>query len=574
MPEYGRSTFGRMNDRRAIALALAASLIMSGTSAAFAADPGSVDQTYNGRDVAGGTYYNTPDGKTTFTNTGGTGLYIKPGDVVVGRQVDPGTLLENGHGGNLHFSAPGQVVRFDGNVDVSGFLKDGQLGNGGNVTIDAGAFYQNGQIFANGANGGLVQMNVSSMTMGPDARIEARGLQGAGGVISINGKDTINIARGAVLDSSGAVIGTYNTNVIQVKGGIVNLDGIIQANGLAPGQNGGKVEVYATDSINIGPDGKLLANGADGFVGHNPTNGGKGGEVFVTAEKNLHNDGLIAANGGKGGTNPNAATNEPGYDYTPDGQVYVDEHGNRYLKMEKNGQDVFVKEYDHSQVVSGENLHPQKVQYSEGQHGGHGGDGGTVTVSFKGDITNRGAIEVKGGDGGDGQQAISDTEIDGPHTHIALGGNGGNGGTGGYVEFRGNPSQDVLNNVNVEGGSGGQGGAAATLNDCGCAIPGAAGGCGAPGKIAVLPHKTPPPPPTPPLFPPYPKEYPNLGDTLPPGVGQVLNYNRSIFLARAPLPIIQKRTPPPPPPPAPVQPAPAKPKPKPPQKKVPVRGYW
>jgi hypothetical protein len=88
----------------------------------------------------------------------------------------------------------------------------------------------------------------------------------------------------------------------------------------------------------------------------------------------------------------------------------------------------------------------------------------------------------------------------------------------------------------------------------------------------MLPNLPPPPPPTPPLFPPYPKEYPRLGDTLPPGINQVLNYNRSIFLARAPLPIIQKRTPPPPvvvPPPAPV-----KPKPKPPQKKATVRGYW
>jgi hypothetical protein len=543
MPEYGRPQSGRKHARWALSLTLAISLILSGMPAALAG-VGDINSVNNGHDVAGGTYYNTPGSNTTFTNSSGTGLYVKAGDTVTGREVDPTTKAETGNGGWLNFSAPGQVVRLDGNIDVSAVMKNGAFtGDGGRVTIESGALFQNGQIFANGNNAGMVQMNVTSMTMGPGARIEARGVDGAGGVVSINAKGDVNIPVGAVIDSSGSVIGTYNTNVIQVKGGIVNLDGVIQANGLNPGQQGGKVEVYATDSIHIGANGKILANGADGFTGFNPTNGGDGGVVSVTAAQNLDNDGLIAANGGNGGTNPDIAHGPVSDAVDADGNPLLNEDGS-----------------------------PFKQQASFGQDGGHGGNGGTVYVSFQKNMTNAGAIEVKGGNGGDGQQAVSDTEIDGPHEHIAFGGNGGDGGTGGYVEFRGLPSQDVIDHVNVAGGSGGQGGAAATLNNCGCATPGAGGACGAPGRIAMLPNLPPPPPPTPPLFPPYPKEYPRLGDTLPPGINQVLNYNRSIFLARAPLPIIQKRTPPPPvvvPPPAPV-----KPKPKPPQKKATVRGYW
>jgi hypothetical protein len=508
---------------------------------------GDVNSVNNGPNVAGGTYYNTPGNNTTFTNTSGTGLYVKAGDTVTGREVDPITKVETGNGGWINFNAPGQVVRLDGNIDVSAVMKNGTFaGDGGRFTVTAGALEQNGNVFANGRNGGLIQMNVTSMTMGPGAFIQARGVDGAGGVVSINAQNGVNIPVGAVIDTSGAVIGTYNTNVIQVKGGIVNLDGVMQANGLNPGQNGGKVEVFATDSVKIGPNGKILANGADGFTGYNPTNGGNGGEVHVSATNTVDNDGLIAANGGNGGTNP-AIESGPVSDA-------VDANGNPQLNDDGS---------------------PFKQQASFGQDGGHGGNGGNVYVSFQKDMTNNGAIEVKGGNGGDGQQAVSDSPINGPAEHIAFGGNGGNGGIGGYVEFHGNPSQLVLSHVNVDGGHGGQGGAAAVLNNCGCATPGAGGACGAPGHIAVLPYipPTPPTPPTPPLFPPYPKEYPRLGDTLPPGLGQVLNYNRSIFLARAPLPIIQKRTPPPPPPapPAPVKP---KPKPKPVQKKVPVRGYW
>lgn len=527
MPQFPRNAA-----RWTTSLALAVSLAFSTLPAALA-HVGDVNSTNDGPNITGGTYFNTPTSQTTFVNSAHTGLYLKAGDTVTGHEVNPLTLQETGNGGNLHFSAPGQVVRLDGNIDVSGILKGGAYtGNGGRVTIDSGALYQNGQIYANGTNGGMVQLNASSMTMGPGARIEARGVDGNGGVIGINSPGAVNIPQGAVIDSSGTVIGNYNTNVIQVIGGIVNLDGIIQANGLNPGDAGGKVAIYATDSLKIGPTGQVLANGADGFSGYNPTNGGNGGLVLVSANKNLDNDGLVAANGGNGGMNHDIASGAP---VTDDG-------------------------YGGQQQV---NL---------GQNGGAGGNGGNVEVYFnKGQMTNNGSIEVKGGDGADGQQAYSGT--DGAH-QIATGGDGGAGGNGGFVKFYGTPSQGVIDHLNYQGGSGGQGGLAATKSNCGCATPGIAGACGLPGGYLVQPYTPPPTPPTPPLYPLYPKEYGRLGDTLPGSVGQVLNYTRSIFLARAPLPIIKKKDAPPPPPVVPVVVPVAKPKPKPVPKRVPVRGFW
>lgn len=567
MPEYGRNA-----GRRIASLALAASLILSGFPAAFAG-VGDTNSVNDGQNVAGGTYYNTPGSETTFTNSAGTGLYVRAGDTVIGREVNDAGVLTN-NGGNLHFSAPGQVVRIDGNIDVSGILKDGAyLGNGGKVVIDSAFLYQNGQIYANGINGGMVQMNTTAMTeMGPGARIEAKGLGGNGGFVSFNDKmsnpGTIVMNKGAVIDTSGAVIGTYNTNVIQMKGSIVNLDGILMANGLTPGQQGGKIDISATNNIKIGPNGQLLANGADGVSGDNPTNGGNGGEVSISA-KNVDNSGLIAANGANGfnGYNPTDGGNGGTVSVKADNNL-----NNDGLIAANGGNGGTNPAVERGPITPDEVGNPQ--QTSIGQNGGNGGNGGTINVSFRGTMTNGGAIEVKGGNGGNGQEAVADNTV-GAH-QIANGGNGGNGGTGGDVNFNGIPSQSVLDHVNVSGGSGGQGGAAAVKSDCGCATPGAKGACGAPGKITMTPYKPPTPPNTPntPLYPLYPREYPRLGDTLPPNTSQVLNYNRSIFLVRAPLPIIQKKPTPPPPPPAPVKPVIPKPKPKPIQKKVPVRGYW
>lgn len=578
---------------------LAATLLLS---AQALAGPGDVNSTNDGANVAGGTYFNTAGDKTTFINSAGTGLTVGAGTTVSGKEVD-GLGNLTGNGGWLDFRAPGQVVRIDGNVDVSGVLNGNgaYTGNGGRVTIESGFLYQNGNIYANGLNGGMVQTSVGSMSVGDNAHIEARGTAGAGGQINLDGTTSVNVGKGAILDTSGAVIGSYNTNVINIRGGLVNIDGIVQANGLNPGQNGGNVNVVATTgSVTVGSTGRISADGASGANGSNPVSGGNGGlvQVFANSGK-VTNNGILSANGGDGGqvSTPEIGPTSPA----------VDANGNIVYAVDTNGNPI---------LDANGNRVPLMQQASLGKDGGNGGNAGDIKIRYGTEVVNNGQFQVIGGNGGNGQEAIADAVITGPNIHTASAGDGGNGGDGGYVEMIGGigakvPSAVSLSNINVDGGAGGLGGKATvgasnpnsllssatngtngtgTNNyhhkddDCGCDHPpppppppppschvceSKSGKPGQPGHIYYAVDRKPPKPPE---FPPYPKEYPRLGEALPPGIGPVVSYNRSIFLARAPLPVVKKR-----PKPVVLAKAPTPPKPapkKPPQRKATVRGYW
>lgn len=638
----------RTAGRWTLSFTLATGILLMNSPLALAG-PGDINSTNNGQIVQAGTYYNTAGSKTTFTNTAGTGLHVRAGDTVVGREVDGGGAL-TGNGGWLHFNAPGQVVRIDGTVDVSGIMSGGvYTGNGGRVTIDSGFLYQNGQIYANGVNAGSVQMNVGAMTMGDGAVIQARGNTGALGNqsnIDIKSTNGINMAQGAIIDASGNFVGSYNTNVINIEGGLVNLAGIVQADAMSATGKAGTIGITAvgvakstanvanaignsnlltsseksaliamTDwrsdpatfsalngSVAVLPTGKISANGADGasgvdatdggivrvsavnnfindgevssnggngFNGYNPSNGGNGGLVEISTGNHIANLGRITSNGGNGGSNPNAEVGPVVDMVDGDGNVIYDGNGT-----------------------------PRQQQVSFGQDGGTGGNGGGVVFSYgkkyRGATVDNtaGVIEVRGGNGGNGQDATSTDN--GAVQQYAFAGNGGNAGNGGLVDMTGGigaklPSQATLANINVNGGSGGAGGKALTSssngsssggaggkygkNDCGCdkAKDGTDGACGVPGQIKYRVTNIPGRPPETPPQSPYPREYQRMGENLPGNLGPVLSYNRSIFLARAPLPIIKKRKT------APVMmaetPAP-KPAPKPPQRKATVRGYW
>ncbi|WP_303673669.1 hypothetical protein [Vampirovibrio chlorellavorus] len=637
----------RPNGRFLVALSLTTSLLLANSPLSFAG-PGDTNSTNYGENVAGGTYYNTTGNRTTFTNNGN--MIVGAGTTVRGLEVNNNGDL-TGNGGHLHFDARGGVMRVDGTIDASAALgqNGAYLGNGGKVTIDAGALVQNGNIFANGLNGGTIVFNVGQLTVDPGSRIEAlaTGANALPGQININATGQVTIPNGAVIDASGNYVGGYNANVIQISGSVVNLDGVVMANGLSAGAKGGAIGIYGSE-IALGSNAKVTANGAEGGQGgainvaatekiaissgaEITANGGlgaSGGAVLVGAAldssgnvglltKSVENNGLIAANGGDGdsgvdagnggvvvvlasnsvsntgrisadggngfnGYNPSNGGNGGKVGYGSDGDV-----GNSGRITANGGNGGTNPNVEQGPVSETQDEHGNVSyqQVSLGQNGGRGGNGGEVRVAFNTNIRNDGSIEVVGGNGGNGQEAqANETDYQGQPVHqYALAGNGGDAGNGGKVLFHGEPGQDVLNNVNVNGGSGGQGGNASTSSACGCATPGAGGACGAPGEIHVTPKppcagggtcSPPPKPPENPLFPLYPKEYGTLGDTLPPNAGNVLSYNRSIFLARSPLPIIQKKTPPAPPPPPPAKIMLVKPKPKPPQKKVPVRGYW
>ncbi len=417
---------------------IALSLSLAAAPSALAG-PGDINSTNTSSSVSPGTYFNTPGSRTTFRNN--SGLTVSGGDLVRGIEANSNGR-STGNGGTMYFRAANGVIRLDGTVDVSALKGNGgYVGNGGRVFFDAPFVYQSGNVYANGINGGLVQYNVGAATMAPGAKTTAMGFGGNGGQITINASGDVNIGSGAILDSSGKVISTYDTNVINIEGALVNNNGVVRANAIAgqdfhnafrdgallalnsdlsgitaPGaqvSKGGTIRLVATgangDVVN---NGTLTANGSQlaGMPGETGTTGvtgtmADGGTVIVAARRNIINNGTIRTNGGYG----------------------------------NNDQTLM---------------------------GSHGGDGGTVALTALGNITNNGTIEANGGTvlggsqgphgGNGGLIAFSYNNLANRGAIQANGGNGlsGKGGNGGLVAFSGNNNPAGTGVVQVNGGVG------------------------------------------------------------------------------------------------------------------------
>jgi len=584
---------------------VATSLLISGSPVAFAG-PGDVNSVNNGQNINNGTYYNTSGNQTTFTNTAGTGIYLKAGDTLTGKEVN-GVGAMTGNGGSILISAPNQVVRLDGNVNVNANSSGGfYLGNGGNVQINSAFLFQNGQITANGLNGGNVSFNVGSLTMGAQSGISATGnaivnpdgttSYGNGGRVNIKSPGVVDINQGAIIDVSGKTIGKYNTNMINIEGGLVNMDGVLTANGKY-NSDGGTIKIaavgatkpldwnamekaenfisvaernalmgkdavmrrgtttglYSQDgNIVIGNFAKISANGSNGQnqtafdcgCTINPVHGGNGGKITLEACKNIIQYGTVTANGGNAGS-----------------------------------------------FVTPENGHGAPTDL-QGANGLNGGNGGKIVFAYhEGLITRPESItQARGGNASNGQDA---NPMPG---HIAIGGKGGDGGDGGTIIAKGPELTSAARaTMSVRGGAAGKEGNFGAICTS-CTKPGEPGAPGNPGQIikknvtADCPYCAPGGPPGPPIAPPvtppttppgtpptqtiFPKDYPQLGSSLPGNVGPLVNYNRAVYMARSPLPLEKRIVVPPKPAVVPAVPAPKLHKAAPPQRKIPVRGYW
>ncbi len=501
-----------------VPLALAMSITVSSLPLASFAGPGDVNSVNDGQVVQGGTYYNTPGNKTTFQNSAGSGLWVKSGTTVRGLESNL-TGTPTGNGGWLHFYAPGSAVRIDGNVNVSGLLNGAgmHLGNGGRLTIDSAFLYQNGNIFANGINGGLVQFNVGAAMFGQNARVEAKtSAWGNGGQILVNSPGFVDVQRGAVLDSSGMVIGTYDTNIINIEGGLINMEGVLKADGV-DGSRGGIVRLVATgmsetecvncalskatgsiftsieakaiydrqidlisrldgDVVIGSPEldlksgkpvadpsfGLVSANGADGVTGME--DGGDGGDVSITAQNNVVNGGVIRASGGNGldtdliqaagdGGNGGTIAIVAGNDIINDCLILAD-GGN-------GGNNILL--VDINQTLDNATASASlNIDLSDAD-GGNAGDGGLIAFSYAHAMENSALIRANGGNGGNGATAsgvitggTSTANIDVDVTA----GDAGHAGKGGLIVFSGdvNPTGN-LNGTGVIMANGGNGGA-------------------------------------------------------------------------------------------------------------------
>jgi hypothetical protein len=454
-----------------------------------------VNTVNDGRVISGKTYYNTPGAVTSFINSGSGGLWLKSGNTLRGQEVNTiGNLTNNG--GAVHLYAPNNVVRVDGNIDVNA-LKNGQgayIGDGGKVFIDSAYLFQNGNIFANGFDGGQVQINVGGMTLGTGAQIQANGIQHGGGAVSINSSGPVDLRRNSVIETSG--FGFEGTSVINIEGGLVNADGLIKANTLeAQTFQGGTIRLVATGQTNyqnlkddlqaatqnspgdatsptlsaqertfllqransqiqnhdgdvvIGRDtshatpsyiGQLNVNGLTPPSRFNSDPANHGGTIIVSAMHDVVNRGQLIANGARGSQDADPAITNDAVSGGNGGTISLTAMNNIINdkgRIEANGGSGVSK----SGYIDLDGNPFDGMGQVAGIVGGRGGDGGIVAFGYGNAMTNTGGIYADGALGAPGSQPVLN----------------GAGGKGGLVVFSGNGNPTGNGSIDVLGRAGG-----------------------------------------------------------------------------------------------------------------------
>jgi len=365
----------------------------------------------DGQSIQGGTYFNTADNATIFKNSAGTGLWLHTGNNLRGVEVDSTGKLTN-NGGNFYFDAPGQVMRLDSNIDVRG-IRDGSgayLGNGGKVFVDAAYLFQNGNIYASGVNGGLVQFNVGGMTIANTSRIEATGIGGKGGAISFNASGTVDIGRQVVIDSSGKVTGTIDSNVINIEGGTVNMQGTLIAQGVE--SRGGTIRIVSTGLTDLVQSQKAIQNAVTSGV-LTSTEASDINAQLTNLKTNSDGDIIIGANGNQSILQVTGANSDQGFS---DGNDIADptlragDGGTTILAAQRNvNNSGWLLNYGGTSsnakggnggtisINAGNSITNTGRLVADGAGGNTGGDGGLIALSYKDSMPNSGMIRAIGG---------------------------------------------------------------------------------------------------------------------------------------------------------------------------------
>lgn len=440
------------------------------------AGPGDVNSINTGQDIQAGTYFNTPGSRTTFEN-GGNSLHLRSGDLLRGLESDINGN-PNGNGGSMYFR--GNVVRFDGDIDVSA-VRNGSLytGNGGKVVVDANYLFQNGDIFAGGSNGGLVQFNVGAVTLSPNARITAQGFGGNGGTVVVNSAGVVDLQSGSLIDTSGKVAGTFDTNVINIEGGAFNNQGILRANGLSgvdlKPDNGDAAVMAANPQLANNPVPPPISPGSGtndtsmpNILFETPGDADfRGGTIRLVATGQSHsvaneiNGTLVLTAGEKSSIN------------NRNGQVMTFSEGDVLQRgsveanggLGKNGGTVIISAA--RDVINGTTIQANGGNSVDGVFnasgsGGNGGNGGSIILTAMNNINNTGSLQVNGGNGAIAA-TVNTVTGNNNNANATVNGVGGNGGTGGLVAFSSTASNNT-GNIQANGGVGGTGGHANTFD--------------------------------------------------------------------------------------------------------------
>ena len=476
---------------------LAASVGLSTMPLAFAG-PGDVNSTNHGQNIESGTYYNTRGGRTKFVNGDG-GLILNGRVRLLESDINGNTT---GNGGTGVFSTTG-IFRLNGTIDASGLIRNGvYTGNGGKVIINAPMFYQNGTIYANGMSGGMVQISVGSMVAKSGSKIYAKGFGGYGGKVDIEAAGVVDLQKGVVINTSGKPIGYYDANVISIKGGLVNNEGLLIADSIssidpdASAEQGliastvpsshyaGTIHLSASGvcddcfptAIQRGVDSGIISSteaqaiterrndlvaNHDGDVVNSGTvqaNGNNysdnGGDIFVSAVSDIINSGTFVANG----SSP-ATTIHP-----------IDTYAGKGGNITFNAYESIIN----TGTVQANGGDGGNAAASNGAPipGSDGGDGGRIGFQYGDKMVNDGLIQANGGRGGSGSSAtvqeVACNDCGDQEAHaIAVGGDGGKGGNGGLIAFAGPSNPTGTGTVQANGGQGGNGGDATALSAAG-----------------------------------------------------------------------------------------------------------
>lgn len=488
-----------LGHRKLLTLGLATQISLLGVSlswqlGSWAAPP--VNTVNDGRIVNGGTYLNTADSKTTFINSGNGGLWVQPGATVRGLESNANGVTTN-NGGTIEFYAPDNVVRIDGTVNVNALLNNAGAFNGigGKVFVDAAYLINNGNIFASGINGGLVQANVAAMTMNSTGQIFAHGYGGTGGVVSVNSSGPVDIKRGAVIDSSGGVGVNLDTNVINLEGSIVNVEGVLRADGVTAtaGSRGGTIRLVATGRTDL----TELQNAFTAAGKTNPKDPTSTPTLSSADQSALLSRASTLVSTEEGSVNVGyRSVSSQG---TPTGG-WISANGSNGIAAKNNDltEDNTSRAGDGGTIIiaADQNAHIRGIMSANGGIGANGsttlvnnapnpgvggGDGGTVSIVANRDITVlntagqlSGATQANGGTGG---QTVVASLGDLASHPSARGGNGGliafsansglgNHGTVSALGGRGGAGAAALNSAVIGfGGNGGQGGLIAFSNN-------------------------------------------------------------------------------------------------------------
>jgi filamentous hemagglutinin family protein len=213
-----------------------------------------------------------------------SGFYFGPNSQVSAAGLVVSTadcLPPQNSGGSWTFNGPPPLISIVNYGQI-------QIGNGGNCFFIADQVENHGRIEAPGGNVGFAAGQTVTLCERPDGR--GMSMQ-------------VTLPQGSV-DNHGNVIADGGTIALNAR--VVNQNGLLQANSVR--EQNGVIELTASDTLNLGADSKILAQGDDSAAG-------SAGGIVTLKSENAFSDAagssIVTAGGANGGNGGNIEVSAP-----------------------------------------------------------------------------------------------------------------------------------------------------------------------------------------------------------------------------------------------------------------------